>query len=609
MTTVTIVLPLITYTLFVFILARKGSLKELQNALVKGHVVYFAFIAVLTEILSAFHLIDFPHLLGVWGLVCLICFFAAAFTKRARDKFSLSEAFHNISPLSILLLGAIIFILATTFATAILYPPNNWDSMTYHMARVENWISNKSVAFYPTAIDRQNIQLPLAEFAVMHFQLLAGSDLFANLIQWMCFLISIVLSALIAAELGLEKKYQAVSSVVFATIPMAILQSTSTQNDLVVSSFVLSFAFFMLRLRRELTAGNIGFAALSLGLALLTKGTAYIYCAAIGATLAAPILLKAKSNYSLLIKSLGSLSLVVLIALAINIGYFVRSYRLYGTPISSGEITYWNQDLSIGALLSNIPRNLSLHLGIPSQRINNYIYRAFELALGKQMNNPGTTLPSNSFRIQYNRHEDTAGNPIHILVTLFALVAAVFWMQKQHSHRNWYAIGVCLGGILYCVCLKWQPYASRLHTPLFALSAPVIAIMLAKYAKRGKRYVSYAVMASMILYSLPFVLTNPSRSLLSQEWRRTKRLQLYFHNNPSLFESYSAAMHILGKVQAQDVGLYLGNDDWEYPFWVFAKENLKSYSNIRFRHIGVDNRSKILQKETYLPESLLSKIT
>ena len=60
-------------------------------------------------------------------------------------KFKLKRL--NFSTLDKCLLVAIFFMLLTTLVTALISPPNNWDSMTYHMSRVEYWIQNKAIFF------------------------------------------------------------------------------------------------------------------------------------------------------------------------------------------------------------------------------------------------------------------------------------------------------------------------------------------------------------------------------------------------------------------------------------------------------------------------------
>ena len=596
-----IVLPLITYAALIFLLAKTASIDGLLDAVVKTHILLFATVAVSTECLSILSMIDYPHMLGIWCLVCLSVLLGVAFMKRELSIFAHFGALRRMSRHSVVLLGVIGCIAVTTLASALLYPPTNWDSMTYHMARVANWINNSNVSFYPTAICRQNYQPPLAEFAIMHLQVLSGSDLFANLVQWLSFIVSIVLGALIATELGLNRREQLLSSVVIATIPMAILQSTSTQNDLLVSSFVLSFALFMLRLRMDFTPANMLFASLSLGLACLTKGTAFLYCAAIGASLALPILFAVRSNHALLIRHLGGLSLVVLMSIALNSGHFARNYSLYRTPIATGEQSYTNHDLSAPAILGNILRNVALHLGTPSRYLNWHVYRTFQLALGSELNNPKTTLPSTSFMIPYSRHEDTAGNLIHMLTMLFVVVSAFLWVLRCQLHTRCYFGGIFVAALLYCLCFKWQPWASRLHTPLFALSAPVIVIALSQYAKGASRYAALSVIVCMTIFCIPFALNNQSRSLLHPEWPRKSRMELYFTNRPYLYKSYEMAMNVVANSGVQTVGLYLAGDDWEYPFWVLGHDQ-----GITFHHVGVTDQSKSLVTEADLPAYVIA---
>jgi 4-amino-4-deoxy-L-arabinose transferase-like glycosyltransferase len=524
--------------------------------------------------------------------------------KRELSILKLLGIISKVSRHSAVLLGVIGFILLATLVSALLYPPNNYDSMTYHLARVPHWISNGNVSLYPTSIDRQNYQPPLSGFVMMHLQVLSGADFFANLVQWFSFLVSIVLGYLIAGELGLSIKKQLLTSVVIATMPMAILQSSSTQNDLVVTSLVLSFALFMLRLRRDYTFANILFTSLSMGLALLTKGTAFIYCAGIGLSLAIPILLAVQYSFVLLMIRVGGLALVVLISIALNSGHFWRKHSLYGSPIATGDDIYTNDELSLSAASSNILKNIGLHLGTRSERFNEWFtYRLFQIVLGEELNNPKTMwLTTPQFRIpRMTLHEDIAGNFIHMLAILIAIVAAFYWIPRCQPHTYWYVGGVFLAAILFCLCLRWQIWGSRLHTPLFALIAPVIVIAFSHFMKRALKYVALSLIVCMIIYSIPFAIGNETRPLWSLKWLRKTRMERYFRNKPELYDSYRIAMDIIIKSGVKTVGLYLGGDDWEYPLWVLGRD-----SGIQFHHVGVTNISKILNDKTSLPEYVIA---
>ena len=600
-----IFLPATAYFLLMLIFSRRAGMKDIPEALVKGHIVLFTFIAVSTEIFSAFHAITFTILLIGWILFLSVCFVATAFLIYRRKQDFSFPLLGRLTPLTKILVGAIAFILATTFAAAILYPPNNWDSMIYHMSRVAHWISNNDVSFYPTAIPLQNYQMPLAEFAIMHAQILTACDLYSNLIQWVSFLVLICLGLLVAAELGLSNREQLISAIVVATLPMAILQASSTQNDLVVSSFVMSFGLFMLRIRKNLSAENLIFAAAGLGLALLTKGTAYLYCAAIGTSLAIPVLLVSGRTYFL--KVTAALSAVIIVALLLNTGHFWRNYQLYRHPLSTESQLYRNEDMSVATLVSGVLRNGALHLGTPSRRINWYLCRAIQLALGSQSNNPKTTWPSTRFEVPYSRHEDTAGNLIHMLLVLICLVSLpMLWYQRRHMRTIWYAIGVMLGAVLYCWTLKWQPWASRLHTPLFVMAAPLLAMIVTSDVGGVRKRIFYMILLCMIVYSLPFTLVNKSRPLISHEWNRKDRMELYFQNRPELFSGYRDAINIVKEATPQEVGLYLDPEDWEYPFWAFALRTVKHQKAMTFRHVGVSNPSKTINRDVLLPMHVIA---
>src|ERR1043166_9155384 len=141
----------------------------------------------------------------------------------------------------------------------------------------------------------------------------------------------------------------------------------------------------MLRLAREFERANFVFASLSLGLALLTKATAYLYCGATGLVIGLIILWRVRSALARLAGSTAKLCLICLIALLFNAGHFIRSYQLYGVPVSDGGWRMLNGDVSLPALLANIPKNLSLHLGTTSRPLNQQMFqRSEERRVGKE---------------------------------------------------------------------------------------------------------------------------------------------------------------------------------------------------------------------------------
>lgn len=607
MHSISIFLPIIAYCLLTLSFARKTDLSEITDSFIKAHLVLFAFIAISTELLGSIQAISFYHLLTLWLLFLTVCSVIAAISRyNRRQEVNLSW----LSPLPVfakVVIGVISFILVTTFATALLYPPNNWDSMTYHMTRVLYWISNNELSFYSTANTRQNYLMPLAEYAIMHLQVLTGFDLYANVVQWICFFALICLGQLTAAELDLSAEQQLISALLIATMPMAILQASSTQNDLVVSSFVMSFGLYLLRIHKNISINNFLFASIALGLALLTKGTAYVYCAAIGVSLAIPVYLKFKADGPHLFKVIGGFTFTIILALTLSGGHFYRNYKLYGHPLSTEGTHYQNTEMSVPIVLANLLRNGALHFGTPSIRINNYIENALKMVLGSQLNNPNTTWSGSPFKIHCSRHEDIAGNFIHTLIALASMVILpTLWWQGHHKRTMWYAIGTMLGTILFCWILKWQPWASRLHTPLFAMASPLLAVAITTGTGIIWRRTGQLIVLCMVLSSMFFVFSNKSRSLVSLNWLNNNRNSLYFVNRPELLQSYEKVVGVIAQAETQEVGLYMNGDDWEYPILAYALQATEDKKTLRFKQVGVNNVSRVIDQDSTLPPYVIT---
>lgn len=373
---------------------------------------------------------------------------------------------------------------AIAIATAVIAwiaPPNNWDSMTYHMSRVEHWRANGSVIHYPTNVVWQIYLNPWAEFTILQFQTLGfGSDRLANLVQWFAFVGSLVGVSLLVRLLGGALFAQSLAALVVASTPMVILQSTSTQNDVVCGFFVVAAVYFAFERVATSSAKHEWYLPLSVGLAFATKGTAYlILLPFVGYAL---IVVMKQEGFRPGFRLIGILALAILL---MNIGHWARNVGLWHHPLGDPHwlARYQNESFGIPETLSNVARNVALHLGTPSSKVNAFtesVVQKIHGTIGISINHPSLTFSQRDNivpEVGLLTHEDYAGNGLMFILSCMAVGLAIL-TQAGRRMRS-FALLLCASGLLFCIFLKWAPWNSRLHTPLFFLAAVLVGGMLA----------------------------------------------------------------------------------------------------------------------------------
>ena len=250
-------------------LLRKDAFREsvLVSAIANG-----LFIVISTEALSFFKLIGFVPLIVCWSL-----YLAALLVWRYRERGTGNKsAFEKLTMDQIVVSVLLACVICVAGIGAVISAPNNFDSLTYHLPRVLHWIQNRSVEHYPTHIDRQLILAPFSEFVIMQLQILSGSDRFANCVQWFSMVGSAVGVSLIARALRGSLNCQIVSAAISVSVPMGLLQATSTQNDYAVTFWLVCLTYYVIKAKDFPDAKHALLAGMSLALAILTKGTAYM---------------------------------------------------------------------------------------------------------------------------------------------------------------------------------------------------------------------------------------------------------------------------------------------------------------------------------------------
>lgn len=237
----------------------------MRNRFLKTFVLTGTATALLTEALSPFHLIGRPALIAGWLLI--LC---AAALWVARSPLTLFRP--AIRPLEGVITACVAAIVGLLALTACLSPPNTFDALAYHMPRIVYWAQSGSVAFFPTPYLSQISAPPLDEYLKLHACVLWGGDRLVNLVSVAAFAGCITGVTSIASALGLSSRSQAFAALLCATLPSGILQASGPKNDCLTGLWLVCLVYFALR-------SDLPFLGLSLGLALATKGTAYLFAA------------------------------------------------------------------------------------------------------------------------------------------------------------------------------------------------------------------------------------------------------------------------------------------------------------------------------------------
>jgi len=548
-----------------------------RRAFLLGLVASAAVIVAGTEILSS------ARALGRGSLAALALLAAAVFAasiwrrdRALRENAGLTRFDRSIA-------GALAIAAVLTLIVAAWAPPNTWDSMTYHTARVAEWYDHGSVAFYPTPIDRQLWQPPFAEYLVLvAYGALGGRDYLANLPAWIAAIGAAVAAMEIASLLGAPRSLQRVAALVVATTPTVILEASSTQNDIVAALWLSIAAYLTLAECLEPRARSVDavIAGAAFGLAAGTKGTAL--------PIGLPWLL---AFVAVSFRSAGSRTgmrqagLAVIAILALNAAQYARNLDAYGNVLGPAYVQAILRPASLAPadVVSNLATNASIHMGTPWVEVNAALERAIVTAHRVAGLDLKQLYPYfGGFRVvPWSTDEGLAGNPLQFLLAIFGAVWGVFaWRRLRNEHRLTIAV-LGASALLLGETVRWQPFNGRLHLPLFVLAAPCIALLLGKLRRPWMVVVAGVLAAG----AAPALLSNNTRPLLALgtlapgSVLRVPRDQQYFAARPELYRTYASLIRRVSDTGCTRVGLVADYDSWEYPLWALGRP-----TGLRFSH-------------------------
>ena len=571
--------------------SRPSRIEDWRGAFLKSAVVWGALVVVLSEGLSLFGLLRGPGIIFAWlaidSLLVLIAMRKDSF-RFVRDVLQMPRRLPG--PGKLALLGGLGALVAALLAVAWVAPPNNVDSLLYHMSRVMHWVQSGSLRHYATGYHHQLFMPPWAEMAILQLRELWGSDKPANLVQWFSMVGSLIGVSAIAARLKVGRMGQLLAVIFAATVPMGVLQATSTQNDYVIAFWAICAAYLvLLSFTRSLSRAEVLLLGLSFGLGVLTKVTFFVYGAPIGLGF---LLVSLRRTGAWKAAKLG-LALVTL-AMALNLSTWIRNLNTYGGLYGSSDwsvgmlaapqlvqslareqATASPTDDPVEALLRSVGRVLvwplsrvgqaaALNLVTPSKIVNQMVWPIID-AIPAVFDD----VVSQSLEEAAWSHEDSAGNPLHFLLIIVSGVA----LMMKRGDRRYLAMAATTFVLLPIIFQGGSSgFGIRLQLPFFVLSAPLFGLAVQQVRLDGR---SVLIGFLLLVSALPYLLFNNTRPIIgAPPWpTRTRSVfvapaqEIMFAANLEQQEAGEDLKQAVIRSGCREIGLRIDSSDLEYQFW------------------------------------------
>jgi hypothetical protein len=453
------------------------------------------------QMVFAIEILSLVHAIGAWQLLifhsaCAATLYACGF--RAPESFwrnltrdilrwisSTPDRLLQMLTVAVICGGLITFVLAVSI------PPNNFDAMTYHMARVGYYLEHGTLDSFSTANIRQTVFPANAEILILWQAVLLRNDHATGLVQWFSWCGTILAVYALARFLAFSCRNSLFAALAFACFPEVVLQSTSAQNDLVTAFFVICAFVFVSSIPGENKPAKAALVAgIALGLALGTKSVAFLMVPGLAVYGLVFFSRTEKLSWHKII-GLTAFSAAGFVALGAYI--YIQNLRLYGAWTGPEPIRELHalQELDWHATWSNLGRILVQFInpagGIPYTShiyaIGNRIYASIAehvfvyMHINKSI--PGVDFFAAKWSPSAAIHEDyTAYGPLFGYIAL----PIVFWTllfsrrREGSAQQKALAFAVILFIALVAATLRWQHWHMRLMLGLVAIASPLLAV-------------------------------------------------------------------------------------------------------------------------------------
>lgn len=572
---------------------------DAARAVIDAFLVWVTASFVIAEIAGIFRGIGFRTLMSAWTLLTsFVLIKLAAGTSNWRLELPRPHV-------PLIIVGVIVTV---SFFIALVAEPTNWDGMAVYLPKIEHWIQNGSLEYYPTGMAAgmtyQNTFPGLAQTIMLHTRVLGSTDKFYPLIQWCAFVIALLSVYRITRQIGGSEVNGWVALIFVATLPNAILQSNSSQYDLTASALLCCFVSLAFELIEDVKQQKPSYAlAIETMAAGILSGTCKPTCYIIGAGFAVWLVIGCVRRLNVRELARWTVAAVTLLAV-LGSSTYIRNYREFGSFRAPGAAHILAPVWSVAGTLDSLILHTASHLATGYDMLDSLVVAAARTTTSVLGIDDGKRGEFALSRVQDLNNEDLCPNTLHTIIILLASSLLLFKLWRGQISRlvltywcAWFA-----GVVMFSMVFNWLIWNVRPTLPGFILAGPAVAMLWPGW---GLNSLQMIVAVSLLAYNAwSPLLTNFARPLIAyklpinhgglfryQEERSfldKTRMERLFVMQRHRLKSYQQAVEVLGQTKARNIGLIV--DDWEYPLWRMLRDQRFGYP-IRIEHVQFERES------------------
>ena len=467
------------------------------------------------------------------------------------------------------------------------------------------YLQHGNINYFDTGYWAQVTQLKNYTILQSYLYLISGkNENLIQLLQFIAYIVSMISVYGISRKIGFSKYISITCSLLFSMLTENILQSNTTQNDMLIAAFTGISVYFLFVFRENKNFSFLILSAVSIGIAIGTKSS-YILIFPLVILISTYIIFQSNP------KNRGKILIFFIVAIVISIAAFAlpsgysENYKKYSNPFGPKKIieSHSFSGKPLPFILTNGTKNVFRFFfdffsldGMPP---THFIYAPqiqVKALIGNVITKMGVNLEDNeatrqpfSFQKHPTRHEDSS----YFGILGFSLIffALLISLLKWRPHFDCFVLSVSafLFFLVQSYSGYYDPWRGRYFISMAVFAVPVTGILLKKLEQKSiiAHYIAIIVFVGCIS-AMSTVLFRDNSYLMSVYNQKSifsmKRIEMLTRNQPAYIATFEKFESIVPKNSI--VAVAITGDTHQYqlfghkltrtiiPVYSFMKGNL-----------------------------------